>query len=188
MLENQKEENVCLHVLGLLDPPQSRVFEAELAQDPDLAHAVADLNETLTNLSSSTTKIELPPESLKLRILDLVDLVAPRVWTDTCGHVVGINSAFTGLCGYTFSEIAGRKPGHLLQGKDTDLASVEALRSAIAEGREHRTEMLNYHKDGTPYWVKIHVTPIQDEQGTTTGFQAEEQKTDIPSEIARRLG
>ncbi len=187
MFENQKEETACLHVLGLLEGPQSRDFETELASDPSLARTVADLNETLTNLSSSTTKIELPSDDLKSRVLDLVDLVAPRVWTDTCGYVTGINSAFTGLCGYTFGEIAGRKPGHLLQGKGTNQACIQALRSAIREAREHRTEMLNYHKDGTPYWVKIQVTPTYDDQGTLTGFQAEEQKTDLPPEIAASL-
>jgi PAS domain S-box-containing protein len=188
MFENQKEETACLHVLGLLDPSQSRVFEAELAVDPDLARAVADFNETLTNLSSSTTRIELPPIDLKSRILDLVNLVGPRVWTDTSGHVIGINSAFTGLCGYSFREIAGRKPGHFLQGEATDQASIAALRTAINEGREHRTEMLNYHRDGTPYWVKIHVTPVHDELGNLTGFEAEEEKTDFPPALAAAPG
>ncbi len=184
MLENQKEETACLHVLGLLDPDQSADFEQTMADDADLARTVADLNETLTNLSTTTTKIELPSDALKNRVLDLVDLVAPRVWTDTRGHVTGINSAFTGLCGYTFSEIAGRKPGHVLQGPGTNPAAIEALRSAVTEAREHRTEMLNYHKDGTPYWVKIHVRPTRNEQGTLTGYEAEEKKTAFPDGVA----
>ncbi len=187
MIENQNEEKACLHVLGLLDALESQTFEKDLASNPDLLRTVSDLNETLTNLSSTTTPIKLPSDDLRDRVLGLVALVAPRVWTDVCGHVTRVNSAFTGLCGYTFSEIAGRKPGHLLQGEGTDPETIESLRRALREAREHHTEMLNYHKDGTPYWVKIHVTPVYDESGTLAGFQAEEEQTDFPPELAERF-
>lgn len=181
MLEDQKEETACLHVLGLLDPADERAFEATVATDPALARTVQELNDTLTNLSSSTTAIHLPPDALRDRVLDLVDLVLPRVHTDAQGLITEINSAFTGLCGYRYSEIAGRKPGHLLQGPDTDPASIAILREAIRDAREAEVEMLNYHKDGTPYWVWIHVQPERDEQGNLTGFRAEEQQRDIPA-------
>lgn len=181
MLEDQKEETACLHVLGLLDPTDERRFEATIAADADLARTVQDLNDTLTNLSSSTTAIHLPSGEFKRRVLDLVNLVPPRVWTDLEGHVTEINSAFTGLCGYSYSEIGGRKPGTLLQGPDTDPANVAVLRDAVREGREAEVEMLNYHKDGTPYWVWIHVRPERDEQGNLTGFCAEEQHREMPA-------
>ena len=180
MLEDQREETACLHVLGLLDPSEDREFEATLAADPKLADTVRDLNETLTNLSSSTTAIRLPSDRVKNRVLDLVDLVPPRVQTDSAGRVTEINSAFTGLCGYRFEDIGGRKPGSLLQGKDTDPATIDELRAATREGRETKVEMMNYHKDGTAYWVAIHLRPIHNDQGDLTGFQAEEEKRPFP--------
>ncbi len=187
MLEDQKEETACLHVLGLLDPEDDRAFESTLANDSGLAHTVQDLNDTLTNLSSATTAIRLPVDSLKDRVLDLVDLVPPRVSTDPEGYVTEINSAFTGLCGYRFNEIVGRKPGTLLQGPDTDPTNIAVLRDGVREGREAEVEMLNYHKDGSPYWVWVRVLPIRNEDGVLRGFQAEEQKREFPDSVAEKL-
>ncbi len=181
MLEDQSEETACLHVLGLLDPTEDSAFAASFPGDPKLADTVRDLNETLTNLSSSTTSIRLPSGDLKDRVLDLVDLVPPRVWTDPEGRITEINSAFTGLCGYGFQEVSGRKPGNFLQGRETDPATIDTLRSAVREVRETNVEMLNYHKDGTPYWVAIHLRPQRDEQGAVTGFEAEETKLPFPA-------
>ncbi len=188
MLEDQKEEAACLHVLGLLDPKDERAFEANVASDSDLARTVDDLNDTLTNLSSSTTAIHLPSDTLKRSILNLVDLVPPRVHTDTQGYITEINSAFTGLCGYSFSEIRGKKPGTILQGPDTDPAIVAILRDAVRSGSEAEVEMLNFHKDGTPYWVWVKIHPKRDASGSLTGFYAEEQKRDLPASVAERLG
>ncbi|MFQ3224710.1 MAG: PAS domain S-box-containing protein [Lentimonas sp.] len=94
------------------------------------------------------------------------------VLTDREGCIVWTNHAFHQLCGYTHKETQGRKPGHLLQGKNTDPATAQALRHAVQSGNYIRTEMLNYHKKGHPYWVSIAITPIKNDSEEVEGFMA----------------
>lgn len=113
------------------------------------------------------------PSHLKQAVLRRIEAEPARVETDRDGGIVAINPAFTGLCGYHFSEIKGRKPGSFLQGAGTDPETVAILRQAVKNGESCTVEMVNYHKDGSPYLVRIAVEPIRHE-GEVTGFRATE--------------
>jgi PAS domain S-box-containing protein len=109
-------------------------------------------------------------------------LVASRtensvVITDAQGYTEWVNESFTTLTGFTFEEAIGKKPGHLLQGEDTDREAVARIRQAIAEGQSFTCEILNYTKDKRPYWVRINAQPIHDETGQLEQFIAIE--TDV---------
>ncbi|GAT35024.1 PAS domain S-box-containing protein [Terrimicrobium sacchariphilum] len=117
-----------------------------------------------------------PPSTLRSRVLERIDAEPARVETDSAGRIVAINPAFTGLCGYTFPEIRGKKPGSLLQGPETDPAVVDILRQAIRQGEACVVRLVNYHKDGSTYHVEISLEPIHDEAGKITGFRAAERK------------
>lgn len=118
----------------------------------------------------------LPPNSIRKKVLAQIDAAVPRVRTDPSGNVVEINPAFSGLCGFSFSEIKGRKPGSLLQGKDSEASSIAILRDAIKNGTACEAELFNYHKNGTRYRVRIQVVPLRDESGQLSGFEATEMK------------
>jgi light-regulated signal transduction histidine kinase (bacteriophytochrome) len=47
---------------------------------------------------------------------------------------------------------------------------VAAVREAIAEGREVRITLLNYRKDGTPFWNDLAISPVRDAEGRITHF------------------
>lgn len=113
------------------------------------------------------------PGHLKQAVLRRIETEPARVETDRHGGIVAINPAFTGLCGYHFSEIRGRKPGSFLQGAGTDPAVVATLRQAVKNGEPCTVEILNYHKDGSPYRVRISLEPIHTD-GELTGFRAAE--------------
>ncbi|MDX2081030.1 MAG: PAS domain-containing protein [Terrimicrobiaceae bacterium] len=119
---------------------------------------------------------QLSPAHLLQRVVERIDSEPARVRTDAEGHVVSINPAFSGLCGYSFPEIRGRKPGSLLQGPDTEPECVEVIREAVRTGSPCETEMFNYHKDGSRYRVKINIQPLYDEAGNLAGFEATERK------------
>lgn len=76
-----------------------------------------------------------------------------------------VNNAFTKVTGYTLEEVAGKNPGRLLQGKDSDKAAIELLRKSIQKNESFETEILNYKKDGTPYWVNIKGKPLFNQDG-----------------------
>lgn len=52
-----------------------------------------------------------------------------------------------------------------LQGPDTDSLEVEKIRHAVKTGRSYCGRLLNYKKDGTPFWNLLTVTPIKNENG-----------------------
>ena len=70
----------------------------------------------------------------------------------------------------------GEKPGRILQGEGSNPETVEQLRKAIDSGRKCSVEILNYHKDGHPYWMHIDLTPIRDSKGKLTNFAAIERE------------
>eukprot|EP00889_Picochlorum_renovo_P002913 jgi/Picre1/29943/NNA_005321.t1 len=61
-------------------------------------------------------------------------------------------------------EVLGRNC-RFLQGKHTDRSTVDTLKKAIKEQREITVRLLNYKKDGTPFWNMLTVAPIRDVSG-----------------------
>ncbi len=87
--------------------------------------------------------------------------------TDSQQRLVWINPAFTQITGYHMDEIRGKKPGQILQGPETDPKTIAYMRQCLSENRYFEVEILNYRKNGEPYWSKIEVQPIITENGLT---------------------
>lgn len=102
------------------------------------------------------------------------------ILTDAQGRVTWVNDAFTHISGYTLHEVLGKKPGAVLQGPQTDPHVVRRMREGIARGEPVRVEILNFHKNGSGFWLNIEIQPVRGEDGTITGFMA------IESDITER--
>ncbi|NRB05906.1 MAG: PAS domain-containing protein [Rhodobacteraceae bacterium] len=85
--------------------------------------------------------------------------------TDGQGRITWVNPAFERLTGYGFEDVIHKKPGAFLQGPETDPASIQKISRAIANRISVSAEVLNYHKDGTTYWIDINIDPILDDTG-----------------------
>ncbi|XP_031102833.1 phototropin-2-like [Ipomoea triloba] len=79
------------------------------------------------------------------------------------------SSGFFTMTGYSSKEVIGRNC-RFLQGPDTDLDEVDKIRTAVKAGKSYCGRLLNYKKDGTPFWNMLTVTPIKDENGNTIKF------------------
>ncbi|MBC8101404.1 MAG: SpoIIE family protein phosphatase [Cytophagales bacterium] len=79
------------------------------------------------------------------------------------------NPAFEHVSGYTASEI-DRHNCRFLQGPGTDPEAVAEMRAAVSEGRSCDVTMLNYRKDGTPFWNHLAISPVRDGNGKLTHF------------------
>ena len=79
------------------------------------------------------------------------------------------NAGFERLTGYSVADVLGRNC-RFLRGPGTDPATVDTLRTAIREKREVTVQLLNYRKDGTPFWNRLSITPVQDASGAVTHF------------------
>ena len=81
--------------------------------------------------------------------------------------IVFANRAFIDLSGYPMDELVGQEP-HFMNGDDTDPEAVRQYQTAIAAGRDETLEILQYRKDGTPFWAMLFASPLNDGQGTVT--------------------
>ncbi|RZB98955.1 Phototropin-2 isoform E [Glycine soja] len=79
------------------------------------------------------------------------------------------SSGFFTMTGYSSKEIIGRNC-RFLQGPETDKNEVAKIRDATRNGRSYCGRLLNYKKDGTPFWNLLTVTPIKDDHGNTIKF------------------
>jgi PAS domain S-box-containing protein len=87
-----------------------------------------------------------------------------------------VNPAFVEMCGYSLDELRGKSLGPILQGEKTDPVVAARMRRAVHEFQPCREQLVNYRKDGTPYWVDIEITPILDDAGAPLWVVARERE------------
>ncbi|RJK94722.1 SpoIIE family protein phosphatase [Vallicoccus soli] len=109
-------------------------------------------------------------EDLHLRALGSIDIsftIADPHQDDM--PLVWVNQAFTRVTGYGFDEVVGHNC-RFLQGPDSDRGVVAQLRAALVERRSVTVTLLNYRKNGSPFWNEISMSPIVDADGELTHF------------------
>nr|AML77705.1 putative LOV domain-containing protein [Desmochloris halophila] len=83
--------------------------------------------------------------------------------------IVFASDAFLQMTGFSRFEVLGRNC-RFLQGQHTDPRAVEEIRSAIRDGSECTVRILNYRKDGTPFWNMFSLAPMTDVDGAVCFF------------------
>ncbi|KAI9070426.1 hypothetical protein K1719_047611 [Acacia pycnantha] len=76
------------------------------------------------------------------------------------GHpIVFASHGFLKMSGYSKEEVIG-KNGKIFQGPGTCRRSVIEIREAIREERSFQINLLNYRKDGKPFWILFPMNPV----------------------------
>lgn len=131
-----------------------------------------DLKQLASTLTAQSVRLrQQEAEASKLAI------VASRtdnavIVTDAKGLIEWVNEGFVKLTEWTLSEVIGQKPGKLLQGAETDPATVQHMHQQLEKGEGFKVELINYSKSGRSYWISSEVQPILDASGTTVNFMA----------------
>lgn len=86
-------------------------------------------------------------------------------------RVLYVNEAFTRMTGYAPEDIVGKTP-RVLQGPRTSRATLDRMRAALESWTPITLELVNYRKDGTPFWVEISLAPAAPEGGWFTHWIA----------------
>lgn len=83
--------------------------------------------------------------------------------------LVYASESFYQMTGYGADEVLGHNC-RFLQGEGTDQKEVAKLRKAIQLGEPVSVRLLNYRKDGTPFWNLLTMTPIKTPDGKVSKF------------------
>ncbi|MFW6359762.1 MAG: PAS domain-containing protein, partial [Chroococcales cyanobacterium] len=112
--------------------------------------------------------------------LDVLRLYDRALAATSCGVVISdmsqseepiiyCNPAFEKITGYPREETIGRNC-RFLQGEETDPIAVDTIRQAISAGKECQVILINYRKDGTPFWNELTLSPVRDDTGQVTHY------------------
>ena len=124
------------------------------------------------NVTRDITERKQAEERLRLRDRAIASFTQGVVITDPTqsgNPIVYVNDSFTRITGYSREEVIG-KNCRFLQGSQTSPDAIERIRSTIREGRSCLLELLNYRKDGTPFWNTLSITALHDAAGRLTNF------------------
>jgi PAS domain S-box-containing protein len=92
------------------------------------------------------------------------------ILTDAEQRIDWVNAAFEKVTGHHLHEIAGLRPGDLLQRSDIDHAAKARMKAAIVSGESCVERVVNYTKHGLPYHVEVQIYPIKNASGQVTHF------------------
>ena len=106
-------------------------------------------------------------ESVAVNAHDAILITEAEPIDDPGPRILYANEAHHRMSGYSLEEILGNSP-RIMQGKDTDPAVRANIRQALKRWKPIVTEILNYRKDGVPYWAELSIVPVADETGWYT--------------------
>ncbi len=125
------------------------------------------------------TQRKLAEERLTLLSKALEAAANTVIITDRAGTIVWVNSAFTRMTGYTFSQAVGHQ-STLANPKAHTPAYYEAMCKSIYSGQVWHADVVNRRKDGSTYMAEVTITPVRDENGEISHF------IDIEQDITER--
>jgi len=188
MINDLLKDRAALYATGAMSAQEREQFELVLEFNEELREFTGKLADAGTLVTLATQPSVKPARfsALKSRILGLVTDRPQLTAADgmvVCGPdrmVDWVNPAFSEMCGYTLEELRGKNLGPILQGEKTDRETIGRMRKAVHECRPCRETILNYHKNGSLYWVEVAITPVLDDAGQLLWLVAREREiTDL---------
>jgi PAS domain S-box-containing protein len=111
----------------------------------------------------------------RLRLLSSVarEVISGVLITNRDQEILYVNPAFEKLSGYRLDELHGKTP-RILQGPLTSAEVRGQVRKGVETLEPVAVELVNYHKNGNPYWIEMRIAPVFDAAGECTHFVAVE--------------
>ena len=120
-------------------------------------------------LQEAQGKLQRNERALRLRERALGEISQGVLFTDARRRIVYANTGFQKISGYSEAELLGKNCS-ILQGPLTDLETMEKMRATLDAGQPFESEILNYRKDGTPFWNDLSIAPVPSESGEPGRF------------------
>jgi methyl-accepting chemotaxis protein len=132
---------------------------------------------------------DITAEVAKRAEIEIISMVSNEtdnsvIITDAQEKIIFVNPGFTKMTGYTFQEVLGKEPGKLLQGPLTSPKTKQDIRQSLIAKKPLYTEILNYHKNGSSYWVSLAINPIFDKDGKIDKYVSIQSNVTATKELA----
>jgi len=149
-------------------------------------NAKGEILGTINMVEDCTVQTRLSEEARNLAmVVEETDNLV--VITQADGAIQWVNRAFIETTGYEMEDILGKRPGQFLQGEESSRRVAEEMRGALEKGDSFRGEILNYRKDGTPFWMEINFKPVNDASGQVERYVSIQRDITERKQVESRL-
>ena len=138
-----------------------------------LSHTLREARTAAASLETGQERLRAVNAELRLTseaVARLNDMVLIARMVDTPGAeqpIIFANDAFLRHTGYRREEVVGSSV-RMLQGLDTDRATVARIVGAVRRKEAVSAELVNYTRAGSPFWMQLEMVPIAGETGSIT--------------------
>jgi PAS domain S-box-containing protein len=115
-------------------------------------------------------------------IREAITITDPRLKDNP---IVYVNPSFLDLTGYTEEEVLF-KNCRFLQGKRTDKRVSKRMADALRDCKAVTVDIINYRKDGKPFWNHIEIGPVFNRKGECVNFVAVQRDVTYYKELERK--
>ncbi|GET37080.1 hybrid sensor histidine kinase/response regulator [Microseira wollei] len=160
------------HQLSLAQVEALQALSRQIISQLELRRHIADMARIATECQQAEAEMRnITAENLKLaRVVAAVsDGVIVTDPNQPDNPIIYANPAFSRITGYLPEEIIGRNC-RFLQGVGTDRKVVSRIKRAVAKRQELQATLLNYRKDGQPFWNEVKISPVFSEKGDLLYF------------------
>jgi diguanylate cyclase (GGDEF)-like protein/PAS domain S-box-containing protein len=116
-------------------------------------------NSLVAALGLANRIIEHSNDSILISRSDQIDEPGP--------FIIYANETFSKETGYTQEDIIGKTP-RILQGPQTDRATLARIRAGLKTWQSMREDVLNYKKNGETFWQELNLFPLPNASGEFT--------------------
>ena len=108
-------------------------------------------------------------EQLQITSLALESVSDGVLITDANGIITSANNSFYSITGWSEIDIIGRTCS-FLQGPESSGTTRELIQKSFRDRTDFRGEILNFRKDGAPFWNDLSILPVRNDKGQVTHF------------------
>lgn len=157
--------------IGVYNPEKNDFSWLLLSSHPEMDLDQNIIGAVISFVDVSSNKELIPFKEVVANANDVVLVTEANPLRDGGPKIVYANQAFFELTGFMPDEVIGQTP-RILQGPDTDEETKARIYEHLQRNEGVREEIINYCKDGTPYWIDLNIVPLHDDSGEVTHFAA----------------